>query len=42
VLRRQIEQGKTFDLAVITRPAIDDLVKQGKVVAETRAVRGSR
>jgi molybdate transport system substrate-binding protein len=36
--KRQIEAGEAFDLAVLTPPLIDDLIKQGKVVADTRAV----
>src|SRR5262245_53577199 len=31
VLRRQIEAGEPFDLAILTRLGIDDLVKAGKV-----------
>ena len=37
-LRRQIESGETFDLAIITPLVIDDLTKQGKVAVGTRAV----
>jgi molybdate transport system substrate-binding protein len=36
-LKRQIEAGETFDLAVLGTPAIDDLIKQGKIVAGARA-----
>jgi molybdate transport system substrate-binding protein len=36
--KRQIDAGETFDLTVLTPPLIDDLIKQGKVVADTRAV----
>jgi molybdate transport system substrate-binding protein len=36
--KRQIEAGDAFDVAVLTPPLIDDLIKQGKVVAETRSV----
>jgi molybdate transport system substrate-binding protein len=37
VVKRQIEGGAAFDLVIITRPLMDDLIKQGKVVAETRS-----
>jgi molybdate transport system substrate-binding protein len=35
VVKRQIESGAAFDLAIVTRPLMDDLIKQGKIVAET-------
>src|SRR5712692_3548719 len=35
-VKRQIDAGETFDLVIITRPLIGDLIKQGKVAAETR------
>src|SRR5499427_1905635 len=37
VLRRQIEAGEPFDLAILTRLGIDDLVKAGKVTGNSRA-----
>ena len=37
VVKRQIEEGKEFDLVIVTRPLMDDLVKQGRVLAETRS-----
>jgi molybdate transport system substrate-binding protein len=37
VLKRQIEAGEAFDLAILTTAGIDDLAKQGKVDAVTRA-----
>ncbi len=37
-LKRQIEGGETFDLAIITPPVIDDLTKQGRIAGGTRAV----
>jgi molybdate transport system substrate-binding protein len=37
-LKRQIEAGETFDLAILTPPLIDDLTKQGKVAGGTRTV----
>jgi molybdate transport system substrate-binding protein len=36
-LKAEIEKGATFDLAVLTTAAIDDLIRQGKLVAATRA-----
>jgi molybdate transport system substrate-binding protein len=37
-LKAEIERGATFDLAVLTTAAIDDLIRQGKLVGATRAV----
>jgi len=37
VLRRQIEAGEPFDLAILTRLSVDDLVKAGKVDGNSRA-----
>jgi molybdate transport system substrate-binding protein len=36
-LKAEIENGATFELAVLTSAAIDDLIRQGKLVAATRA-----
>jgi molybdate transport system substrate-binding protein len=36
VLKRQIEGGEKFDIAILLPAAIDDLVKQGKIGAATR------
>lgn len=36
-LKRQIESGETFDVAILTPPMIDDLAKQGKVAPATVA-----
>ena len=36
-LKRQIEAGEPFDVALIVAPIIDDLLRQGKVAAGTRA-----
>lgn len=36
VLKRKIEAGESFDLAILTAPMIDDLIKQGKISAATR------
>jgi molybdate transport system substrate-binding protein len=36
VIKRQIENGATFDVVLITRSAIDDLTKQGKILPDTR------
>jgi molybdate transport system substrate-binding protein len=37
VLKRDIESGEAFDLAILTSAGIDDLAKQGKVDGGTRA-----
>lgn len=37
-LKSRIEKGEAFDLTILGDAAIDDLVKQGKLVAATRAV----
>jgi molybdate transport system substrate-binding protein len=36
--KQQIEAGEAFDLAVLTPPLIDDLIKQKKMAADSRAV----
>jgi len=36
-LKAEIEKGATFDLAVLTTAAVDDLIRQGKLVGATRA-----
>src|SRR5262245_34433501 len=36
-LKRQIDAGERFDVAIITTPLIEDAVKEGKVAAGTRA-----
>ena len=36
VLKRQIDAGERFDVAILTTPLIDGLVKQGKIAAGTR------
>ena len=40
VLRRKIDAGDTFDIAILSPALIDDLIKQGKVAADTRAIVG--
>ena len=37
-LKRQIEAGEPFDVAVLTPPLIDDLIKQRKIASDTRMV----
>lgn len=37
-LKARIEKGEAFDLTILGETAVDDLVKQGKLVATTRAV----
>jgi molybdate transport system substrate-binding protein len=36
-LKRKIEAGETFDVAVLNPPVIDALITAGKIVAGTRA-----
>jgi molybdate transport system substrate-binding protein len=36
-LKVEIEKGEAFDLALLTAAGVDDLIKQGKLVAATRA-----
>jgi molybdate transport system substrate-binding protein len=36
-IKRQIESGVGFDLAIVTRPLMDDLIKQGKILVEMRS-----
>jgi molybdate transport system substrate-binding protein len=36
-LKVEIEKGEAFDLALLTTAGVDDLIKQGKLVAATRA-----
>jgi molybdate transport system substrate-binding protein len=36
-VKKQIEAGEEFDVTIITTEAIDDLIKEGKIAAETRA-----
>ena len=35
-LKRQIEGGEVFDVVIVTAALIDDLIKQGKIAADTR------
>jgi len=37
VMKRRIEQGEPFDLAVLVNFQTDDLIRSGKLIAETRA-----
>jgi len=39
-VKRRIEAGEAFDVAVLNPPVLDDLIKQGRIVADTRAVIG--
>ena len=36
VLRRKIEAGTAFDITILNRDAIDDLIQQGKIIRDTR------
>jgi molybdate transport system substrate-binding protein len=38
LLKQQIEAGEVFDLAILTPAAIDDLIKERKVVSDSRTV----
>jgi molybdate transport system substrate-binding protein len=38
VLKQKIESGAGFDLAILTPPLVDDLVKQGKMAADSRTM----
>jgi molybdate transport system substrate-binding protein len=40
-LKRKIEAGEAFDLAILNPPVLDELIRQGKIVADTRAHIGS-
>ena len=40
VLKRKIDAGDTFDIAILSPALIDDLIKQGKVAADTRVTVG--
>jgi molybdate transport system substrate-binding protein len=35
VIKRQIESGAAFDVAIVTRQTIDDLVTQGRIIADS-------
>lgn len=37
IIKRQIETGSAFDVAIVTRGVIDDLTKLGKIAADSRA-----
>lgn len=39
-VRRRIEGGEAFDVAVLNPPVLDELIKQKRVIRETRAVLG--
>ena len=38
VLKQRIEGGTGFDLAILTPPLVDDLIKQGKLAADSRTM----
>jgi molybdate transport system substrate-binding protein len=38
--KAKILSGQTFDVAVLNPPVLDDLIKRGRIVADTRAVLG--
>jgi molybdate transport system substrate-binding protein len=37
LVKREIDAGETFDLAISVTSGVDDLIKEGKIVADTRA-----
>ncbi len=39
-VKRRIEAGEAFDVAVLNPPVLDDLIKKGMIVGATRAVLG--
>jgi molybdate transport system substrate-binding protein len=39
-VKQKIEGGEAFDVTILNPPVLDDLIKQGKVLANTRAVIG--
>ena len=39
-VKKKVEDGEAFDVTVLNPPVLDELIKQGKVVADTRAVIG--
>ena len=39
-VKRQVENGAAFDVAIVTRPVFDDLVVQGKMLGAPRAAIG--
>ena len=40
-LQRQILAGEAFDVAILNPPVLDDLIRQGRIAAGTRADIGS-
>jgi molybdate transport system substrate-binding protein len=39
-VKRRIEGGEAFDVAILNPPVLDDLIRQGRIAGETRAVIG--
>ncbi len=37
-LKRRIDAGENFDVAILTVPVMEELIKQGKIVADTRVI----
>lgn len=37
-LKRRIDAGESFDVAILTVPVIEELIKQGKIVGDTKVV----
>lgn len=40
IIRRKIEAGETFDIAIPSPEVVDDFIKQGKIAADTRVAFG--
>ena len=38
--KRRIEAGESFDVAILNPPVLDDLIRQGRIAADTRTVVG--
>jgi molybdate transport system substrate-binding protein len=39
-VKKKIEEGEAFDVAILNPPVLDELIKQGKIAAATRSVIG--
>ena len=37
-LKRRIDAGESYDVAILTVPVMDELIKQGKIVADSRVI----
>lgn len=39
-VKRKIEAGESFDVAILNPPVLDDLIRQGRIAGDTRSVLG--